>query len=163
MTMLPDTDGLQLDLHSLAQKVTLNLDRRNQSQRPRRATRTINIPIQLGSPGLPLSVGSHIFFRLNLGGPAILSGWSLGATAAGIAVDGEVTLDIQVGTTLATVASIVGANLPELIIGNLGEVNEQPVGEDWVTAIPAPSTILVTATIVDGIVEVVSLTLQVQV
>jgi hypothetical protein len=127
------------------------------------AIRVVNIPVVLGARGSALAAGAEIHFRLGLNGQATVLTWSLGATVAGVASARTVQLDVQVGATLAAVASICGAaaNRPQL--ATQAERSDQlPSGWSSVT-INDPSWLLVTVVSVDGTIEIASLTLRVAV
>lgn len=153
---------MNISLNALGASVIQKLDRRGQQPvKIRMRPRVVDIPVVLGARGSPLTVGTHVFFRLGLNGRASVVTWSLGATVAGIASARSVTLDVRVGTTLATVASICGTGLPAL--ATQAELNDQsPAG--WSTTVIAdPSTVLITVTAADGVIEVAGLTLRVAV
>jgi hypothetical protein len=164
-----DTDGLTLDHFTIAQKIVHNFDRRGQESgiRTRRTTRTTNIPFNLGTPGSALEVGSHAFFRLSLGGDVTWQRWSLAATVAGLVFDGAVTLMVSAGPTLATIVPLIPTpttrDLALTPLLSLGEITEQTLGGDWTPTIFDPSTLFVSVIAIDGAIEVVSFTMQVQV
>lgn len=125
--------------------------------------RVVDVPIVLGAKGTPLAANTHVFFRLGLNGQATVLTWSVAATVAGVASARTIQLDVQVGATLAAVASICGlaANRPHLTAQS--ELSDQlPTGWTSVT-IADPSWVYVTVVSVDGTLEVVSLTLRVAV
>lgn len=126
-----------------------------------RPQRVVDIPITLGARGTPLAVGAHVFFRLGLNGSVTVLTWSVAATVAGVAHSGAVTLDVQTGATLATIASIAGTGHPLL---SAASESSDHVPTGWTTTtIADPSWLYVSATAVDGTLEVVSLTLRVAV
>lgn len=122
------------------------------------AFRVVDVPVVLGARGAALVVGAHVFFRLGLNGKAYIQTWSLGATVAGVASNRSVTLDVQVGSTLATVASICGTNLPAL--ATQSERADQPPTSWTLLTLADPTWVYVATTAVDGMIEVVSLTLR---
>jgi hypothetical protein len=122
------------------------------------AQRTVDVVFVLGATGVPLVAGDHVFLRLGLNGTATIINWSLAATVAGTPTSGNVQLAVEVGTTLATVASIV-ASAPPALTADI-ELNDQPP-TTWTTAIADPSYVMVSVTSVDGTLEVVCLTLRV--
>jgi hypothetical protein len=124
----------------------------------RAPVRVVDVPVVLGARGTALVVGAQVFFRLGLNGQANVLTWSLAGTVAGVAAARSVTVDVQTGTTLAAVASICGTNKPALVTQN--ERADQPPTSWTATAINDPMWVLVTATAVDGVIEVVSLTLR---
>lgn len=162
--MMP-AQGQTLDLLSHARKAVLAMDRRGQAAvgNLRRLTRTIDIIGILGSQGTALAAGNNVFSRVSLGGPITITGWSLAATIGGVPTAGDVAVDVFVGATLATVASICGATLPTLTTHVVGELSEQSPGHDWNVLIPDPSTIVFRISTTGGTLQVVSITLKAQV
>lgn len=120
--------------------------------------RVVDVPLLLGAQGVALTASNHVFFRLGLNGQATILTWSLAGTVAGASHTGTVTLDILVGSTVATVASICGTSKPAL--SAVAELADQVPAASWTVQISDPQWILVKPTAVDGTLEVVSLTLR---
>lgn len=125
------------------------------------APRVVDVPVVLGGPGAPLTVGAHVFFRLGLNGQATIMTWSLAVTVAGATVSGSVTVDVLVGATMSTLASICSTSLPALVAQ--AELADRPPGVGWTVTIPDPSWMMVKVTATNGTIEVVSLTLRLSV
>jgi hypothetical protein len=157
MSLGPEFLRFHDDILRKAEKRTLEIMAGGSSSS---AGRIVDVPIVLGATGTPLAVGDHVFLRLGLGGPATVISWSLAATVGGVATASTVQLDVLVGATLATAASIVDSHPPALAAAS--EAHEQfPTG--WTTSIPDPSWLRVSVTSADGTVELVGLTLRMQV
>lgn len=119
--------------------------------------RVVDIPLVIGTNGIAIAVDDHVFFRLGLNGVVRIISWSLAVTVAGVATSGAITIDVQAGSTLATVASICGGSEPELTAQS--ELSDQsPSG--WTVEIPDPQWLMAIVTAADGTLEVASLTLR---
>jgi hypothetical protein len=62
-----------------------------------RLGRVVDVVFVLGAPGTPLTVGTHVFLRVGLNGPATILSWAMGATVAGAAASGAITVDLLTG------------------------------------------------------------------
>lgn len=123
--------------------------------------RVVDLAFVLGSSGTELAVGDHAFVRVGLDGPAHVMSWSLAATVGGTPTSSSVVVDVLVGATLATAASICGTAEPELTSDV--ELNDQPPTGWSSVVIPDPSWVKAVVESADGTVEVVGLTLRLQV
>lgn len=125
----------------------------------RMAPRIVDIAITIGSQGVPVAPGDHQFLRLGLNGALTVLNWSLGATVAGVAHTGACRVDVQVGTTLAGVASICGGtgNQPQLSAQS-ERADQAPTG--WTTQIADARWLVATVVTADGTLEVLGLTLR---
>lgn len=157
MSLGPEFLRFHDDILRKAEKRTLELMAAGSSSS---SGRIVDVPIVLGAKGTALAVGDHAFLRLGLGGPATIISWSLAGTVGGTATAGTVQLDVLVGTTLAGVASIVSTNPPAL--SAVSEVHEQ-APTLWTTSIADPSWLMAKVTSTGGTLEVVGLTLRLQV
>ncbi len=120
--------------------------------------RIVDVPLVLGTRGVTLAVGDHVFFRLGLNGLVTILTWSLAGTVAGSSVAGTITVDVLVGATLSGVASIAGAHKPALAA--VAELDDQAPAVDWTVQISDPRWIMAKVTSTGGTLEVVSLTLR---
>lgn len=120
--------------------------------------RIVNVPLVVGSQGVALAANDHVFFRLGLNGIITILTWSLAGTIAGASASGTITLDIQVGASLATVATICGTHKPALAA--VAEETDQIPANDWTVQLTDPNWILATVTSTGGTLEVISLTLR---
>lgn len=123
--------------------------------------RVVDVPVVLGAPGSPLTVGAHVLFRLGLNGETTILTWSLAGTIAGAGATSSMTLDILIGDTVATLASICAAALPALAAA--AEASDQLPDPTWTVVIPDPSWVQVIVTATDGVVEVAALSLRLSV
>jgi hypothetical protein len=122
--------------------------------------RVINIPLVLGSRGVALAVGDHIFFRLGLDGLVTILNWSLAGTVSGASALGTITLDILIGDTMLTLTTIIATTTERPLLTAAREAVEQPPGASWTTQITDPQWIMAKVTSTGGTLEEVSLTLR---
>lgn len=124
----------------------------------RPGVRIVDVPLVIGARGSAASVGDHVFFRLGLNGLVTILTWSLGGTVGGTPTAGTVTLDVLVGATLATAASICGTSKPALAAAI--EASDQPPAVGWTVQLTDPQWILAKVSSTGGTLEVISLTLR---
>jgi hypothetical protein len=120
-------------------------------------TRVVDVPLVIGGRGVSLSTNDHVFYRLGLNGTVTIITWSLAGTASGVAFNGTISVDLLVGSTLASVASICGSHRPSL--NGQSERSDQTPDSDWTTTIADPRWIMAKVLSNSGI-EVISLTLR---
>lgn len=120
--------------------------------------RIVDVPLVIGANGLVASIGDHVFFRLGLNGTLTVLTWSLGATVSGTPTAGTITVDVLVGNTLATVASICGTSKPALAAAI--ELADQTPGVSWTTQLSDPQWIMAKVSSTGSTLEVISLTLR---
>lgn len=129
-------------------------------QQQARESRVVNVPFVFGVPATPAVAGAHLPIRLGLNGPATVVSWSLAATIGGVVSGGSCTVDVRAGLFLGTAASICGGSPPSL--AGVGEVDDfVPVG--WTPSISDPVWLVASLTSVDGLLEVIALTLRLSV
>lgn len=124
-------------------------------RRPAHIVDIVLVPIPTAAT---LQVGDQVYFRLGLNGVVTILAWSMAGTVGGASVAGTITLDILVGTTLATVATICGSHKPTLTAQ--AELADQTPATDWTVQIPDPRWIVARVSSTGGTLEVVSLTLR---
>lgn len=122
-----------------------------------RLMRVVDVPFVLGARGTPLQGGELVFVRLGLNGTATVLNWSMAATIAGRAASGSCTIDVLAGATLGTVSSICGGHPPRLAAQ--AELDEQPP-TNWSSSLNDPIWLEAFVTSVDGVLELVGLTLR---
>lgn len=120
--------------------------------------RVVDVPMVIGGRGTALATSDHVFYRLGLNGTLTVLTWSLAGTVSGASIAGTITVDILVGSTLATVATICGGNKPTLTAQ--AERSDQAPATDWTTSIADPRWIMAKVISTAGALEVVSLTLR---
>lgn len=124
-----------------------------------RDVRVVDISLVIGTRGVILTTNDHAFLRLGLNGQVTLLAWSLAGTINAASAAGTVSLDVRVGSTLATVASICGgaANQPQLTAQ--AERVDQPV-TGWSDKITDSQWLMAIVASTGGTLEVVGLTLR---
>jgi hypothetical protein len=126
-----------------------------------RLGRVVDVVFVLGAPGTPLTVGTHVFLRVGLNGPATILSWAMGATVAGAAASGAITVDLLTGASLSSLASICGGAPPAFV--STDEQTEVLPTAAWTVTLPDPSWLMASVTAADGVLEEVGLTLRVSV
>jgi hypothetical protein len=119
--------------------------------------RIVDVPFVLGGPGTPLAGGEHAQLRLSLNGQATVLTWSLAATVASTAYAASVTVDVLNGPTTSALVSLCPTTPPQLAAQI--ELTEQPP-TGWSLGVADPSWLVARVRAVDGVVEVVHLTLR---
>lgn len=125
----------------------------------RPGVRVVDIVLVIGARDVLLDVADHVFYRLGLNGQVNILSWSMAGTIAGASAAGTIRVDVQVGATLATVASICGGTGNQPTLTAVAELSDQaPTG--WTTVITDPNWIMATVASTGGTLEVISLTLR---
>jgi hypothetical protein len=152
---MPLVDTLQAWRHDLLRDVAQMIA--NSLGSYRAPIRVVNIPLVIGSRGVALAANDNVYFYLGLNGTLTIVSWSLAGMTSAASVSGTVTIDVLVGTTLATVASICGGSPPALS-SQAELVGQLPTG--WTTAIADPRWICAKISSVSGGLEEAALTLR---
>jgi hypothetical protein len=143
-------DGILADVQRMTSSVAANI----------RIGRVVDVVLVLGARGTPLVIGTHVFLRMGLNGPATILSWSMGATVGGTPTAGSLTVDLRADTSLGGLASICGGAPPNLAGSERTEVLPSAT---WTPVLPDPTWLMAVVTAADGVLEVVGLTLRVSV
>jgi len=122
-------------------------------------SRVVDVALLLGSSGSPLATTDAAFLRLGLGGTATVVSWSLAGLVSAVSTAGSVTLDVGFGSSMSSINSITGTGPPRLS-SQFERTDVTPTG--WTTLlIPDQRWLYVRPSFVDGVLQMVGLTLRV--
>lgn len=124
-------------------------------------SRVVDVALLLGSSGSPLATTDAAFLRLGLGGTATVVSWSLAGLVSAVSTAGSVTLDVGFGSSISSINSMTGTGPPRLS-SQFERTDVTPTG--WTTLlIPDQRWLYVRPSTVDGVLQMVGLTLRVAV